>query len=467
MFKSWQISKWSNSSALIALVAGLCVALAGCDATSNGKVKQQSEAEQPAAAQAPEDEKEGEEKVEAEKTEEVRSQKQRLEEPDVSEEALNALVEGNTEFAFELYKKVADGEKNVFFSPFSISEALAMAYAGAAGDTAEGMAKALHVSADQALVHPAFNALDLHLMSLNEQAEKDESERPAPLELSIANSIWGQQGYGFKDDFLDTLALNYGAGLQVLDFVGQPDTARDTINEWVEDETKERIKDLLPQGAINADTRMVLTNAIYFKAGWFHQFQEEVTESGDFTRADDSTVKAELMAQRDHFEFADLGDFKAVELGYGQGEASMLVLLPEDIEAFQQDFGAETLQKVDEALERKYVELTLPRFEFTQTLLLSDILGDLGMAGAFSPAADFSNMSEENDLFIGDVVHKAFVAVDEEGTEAAAATALMMRTTSMPPEPVEFRADKPFVFLIRDAETKSVLFMGAVNDPSA
>ncbi|TDP75810.1 serpin family protein [Bradymonas sediminis] len=396
--------------------------------------------------------------------EEVRSDKQRVANPQVPQSDREELVKGNTDFAFDLYKEIAGQDKNLFFSPFSISEALTMTYAGARGETEAEMADVLHLSGDQVQVHPAFNWLDAHLMDLAETPINEESE---PFELAVANSIWGQAGYPFKADFLDTLALNYGAGLNTMDFKSQPEEARQEINKWVEGKTNERIKDLLPEGMITVDTRMVLTNAIFFKASWLYAFDEEVTAPGDFTLRDGSTVSADLMYQNTDLRYAELDNFKAVELPYDGGDVSMLVLLPEDLAAFEADLDADTIKDAVEALEFKDVQLTLPKFSFTLPLPLTDTLKDMGMTTAFSDDADFSGMNDLNELRITDVVHKAFVSVDEEGTEAAAATAVVVGVESSGPnELVDFKADKPFIFVIRANQTGSLLFVGRVLDPT-
>ncbi|AWV90224.1 serpin family protein [Bradymonas sediminis] len=395
---------------------------------------------------------------------EVRSDEQRVANPDVSESARQALVAGNTDFALDLYREIAAQDANLFYSPFSISEALAMTYAGARGETAAQMAATLHLNADQAMVHPAFNWLDAHLMNLGETPTNEGSH---PFELAVANSIWGQAGYQFEADFLDTLALNYGAGLNTMDFIEAPEASRQTINQWVEDKTKERIKDLIPEGAITQDTRMVLTNAIYFKASWLYAFEESMTAAGDFNKLDGSTLSVDLMQQTNYLSYAQMDGFEALELPYDGGDVSMLILLPEDLAAFEQGLDSATLSATIEALENTYTKITLPKFEYTLDLPLAQTLQDMGMTDAFSSSADLSGITGTRDLVISDVVHKAFVAVDEEGTEAAAATAVIGGATSVPPEPVDFRVDKPFIFMIRANQTGSLLFVGRVLEPNA
>jgi len=395
---------------------------------------------------------------------EIRSEKQRVANPDVSQTEREALVAGNTAFALDLYREISADDQNLFYSPFSISEALAMTYAGARGETAAQMADTLHLNPQHDRVHPGFNWLDAHLMSLGEAPVNEGSEA---FELAVANSIWGQNGYHFEAEFLDALALNYGAGLNTMDFIGASEDSRQTINQWVEQQTNERIKDLLPEGSVNSDTRMVLTNAIYFKASWLYAFEKNATTTGTFTRNDGSTVSAQFMEQTTHLKYAQLDGYKALELPYDGGNVSMLVLLPEDLDAFEQNLSPETLDATLGALETQNVHLRLPKFEFTLSLPLGSTLESMGMHDAFSPNADFSGMTGARDLQITGVLHKAFVSVDEEGTEAAAATAVIAGTTSVPLDPLEFRADQPFIFMIRANQTGSLLFVGRVLDPSA
>ncbi|AWV90225.1 serpin family protein [Bradymonas sediminis] len=395
---------------------------------------------------------------------EVRSDKQRVANPQVSESARQALVAGNTDFALDLYREIAGEDKNLFYSPFSISEALAMTYAGARGETAAQMAETLHLNTQQDQVHPAFNWLDAHLMNLGETPFNEGSE---PFELAVANSIWGQTGYHFEEAFLDTLALNYGAGLHTLDFNGAHEASRQTINGWVEDQTNDRIKDLIPAGVITKDTRLVLTNAIFFKASWLHAFEKNDTAAGEFTRVDNSTLQVDLMEQTNFLKYAQMEGYQAVELPYDGGDVSMLILLPEDLAAFEQNLDAATLSATVDALSVQNTTVTLPKFEFKLDLPLGETLQDMGMTEAFSDDADLSGMTGTRELMVSDVVHQAFVAVDEEGTEAAAATAVVVGPGSEPPEPVEFRADKPFIFMIRANQTGSLLFVGRVLEPNA
>jgi serpin B len=348
-----------------------------------------------------------------------------------------------------------------------------MTYAGARGETEEQMADALHFTLPQDDLHPAFNALDQELARRGEGAEgKDEADKQHPegFRLNIANAVWGQKDYAFLEAFLDALATNYGAGLRVLDFAGAPEESSVTINEWVSEETEGRIENLIPQGAIDSLTRLVLTNAIYFNAAWANPFGKGATQDGPFTLLDGGEVTVPMMRRAESFGYARGEGYQAVELPYDGREMSMVILLPErdGFEAFEDSLGAEQVQAIAEDLEYGQVVLTMPKFEFDSGFSLNQALEAMGMPAAFSAGADFSGMTGSKDLFISDVLHKAFVSVDEEGTEAAAATAEVVKLVAKPVEsPVAVTIDHPFLFLIRDIETGAILFVGRVVDPGA
>ncbi len=401
------------------------------------------------------------------------SEKERVASPEVPDADLNTLVEGNSAFAFHLYRLLVEekGDKNLFYSPYSISLALAMTYAGARGETEQEMAEALRFHLPQAKLHPAFNALDQELARRGEGGEEgDESdgEDAEKFRLNIANAIWGQEDYEFLSSFLDLLAEHYGAGLRVLDFAGAPEESRAIINDWVSEQTEEKIKDLLPPGSINSLTRLVLTNAIYFNATWAYPFEEGTTEDGPFTLLNGSEVQVPLMRQVETLRYGEGSGYQAVELPYAGHEMSMVILLPAEgeLEAFEASLDAAEVQAIIQELERQPVALTMPKFEYDARLSLAETLAALGMPLAFSGEADFSGMTGSRGLFISEVVHKAFVSVDEEGTEAAAATAVVMVESAAPGEPVEMTVDHPFIFLIRDMETGAILFVGRVVDPT-
>jgi serpin B len=396
----------------------------------------------------------------------ARSAKERVTSPDVAGPDLAEMVGGNSAFAFDLYQILTEGNENVFYSPYSISVALAMTYAGARGETERQMADALRFVLSQDRLHPAFNGLDLELARRGEGAEGKDEEG---FRLNVVNAIWGQAGYEFLSEFLDVLAENYGAGLRVLDFENAPEASRVTINDWVSEQTEGRIEDLIPQGVINAMTRLVLTNAIYFNGAWDNPFEPEMTADGTFHLLDGSEVSVPMMRQTKSFGYAEGEGVQAVELPYDGQELSMVVLLPDagEFEAFEDALDAGRVDAIVKDISYRQVALSLPKFEVESDFSLVDALAAMGMPDAFSDAADFSGMTGNRDLFIAEVIHKAFVSVDEAGTEAAAATAVVMEKMAMPEEPVEVTVDRPFVFLIRDVETGAILFVGRVVDPSA
>ena len=396
----------------------------------------------------------------------IQSEKQRVTSPDVDEADLAILVDGNSAFAFDLYQALKEGDDNLFYSPYSISLALTMTYAGARGDTAQQMADTLHFILPQDRLHPTLNSLDIELSQRGQGAEGEDGEA---FRLNIVNAIWGQKDYQFLSTFLDALAENYGAGLRLLDFVNAPEESRLTINNWVSDQTEGRIEDLIPQGLISALTRLVLTNAIYFNAAWQYPFSEDMTVDGPFYPLDGGKVTVPMMKQTEFFGYTEGDGYQAVELEYDGGELSMIILLPQadQFDTFEASLDAQLVDSIVKAVEPKQVTLTMPRFEFESSFSLREILAMMGMPVAFSGDADFSGMTGNRDLFIADVVHKAFVSVDEAGTEAAAATAVVMELTAVPGEPVEVTIDRPFIFLIRDFETGAILFVGRIMNPNA
>jgi serpin B len=394
----------------------------------------------------------------------LQSDKPRNTAPAVSEGDLAALVAGNNAFAFDLYQVLKQENANLFYSPYSLSEALAMTYAGARGETEKDMAKALSFDLPQNRLHPAFNSLDLQLKQRGEGAKGKDG---GGFRLNVANAIWGQKDYRFLDEYLDVLAQNYGAGLRIVDFINETEQSRLTINKWVSDQTEEKIKDLIPEGVINQLTRLVLTNAIYFNAAWEHPFQEHATSDGQFHLLDGGDVNVPMMRQSESFGYAEGDGYQAVELPYDGREMSMVVLLPAagQFNTFEDKLNAEFVTAITGNLKIQRVSLTMPKFEYESSFGLKKALDTLGMGVAFTDAADFSGMDGKHDLLIQDVVHKAFVSVDESGTEAAAATAVIVGLTSAPAEPVVMTIDRPFIFFIRDMQTGSIIFVGCVLKP--
>jgi len=396
----------------------------------------------------------------------LKSEKNRVTSPAVSEGDIDTLVGGNTAFGVDLYRSLSGGDGNLFYSPYSVSLALAMTYAGARGDTAQQMADTLHFDLPGDLLHPAFNSLDLELARRGEGAGGKDGEG---FRLNIVNALWGQRGYSFLPEFLDVIAENYGAGLRILDFVEAPEPSRVTINDWVSGQTEGRIENLIPEGAIDALTRLVLTNAIYFNAAWEYPFDVDATRDGSFNLLNGREVTVPMMRQTESLGYVDGDGYQAVELPYDGCELSMLLVVPDpgQFELFEASLDAERANEILAELEARRVSLSMPRFEFESGFSLKGVLAGMGMPDAFSTTADFSGMTGNRELFIGDVLHKAFVSVDEAGTEAAAATAVMMKLTAIPEEPVELTLDRPFIFLIRDIETGTVLFLGRVLNPGA
>ena len=384
--------------------------------------------------------------------------------PELNETDLATLVNGNNSFAFNLYQVLKDEKSNLFYSPYSISAALAMTYAGARGDTEKAMAEALRFDLSQDRLHPAFNGLDLQLEQRGEGAKGMDGEG---FRLNIVNAIWGQKDYRFLDEYLDILAQNYGAGLRIVDFINETEQSRLTINKWVSDQTEGRIEDLIPQGVINQLTRLVLTNAIYFNAAWEHQFQEGATSDEPFHLLDGSEVTVPMMHQTEPFGYAVGNGYQAIELPYDGRELSMVILLPEEggFDVFEENLTMESITPALDNLEVQQIALTMPKFEYESSFGLKDALTTLGMGVAFTMDADLSGMDGKKELFIQDVVHKAFVAVDESGTEAAAATAVVVGLKSAPMEPVTMTIDRPFIFFIRDIQTGSIIFVGRVLNP--
>jgi len=376
-----------------------------------------------------------------------------------SQEAdVSAVVKGDNEFAFDLYGRLRHHDGNLFFSPNSISTALAMTYAGARGDTADEMARALHFTLPPEQLHPAFGAL---------VRELNGAGRKRGYQLSVANALWGRKGYGFKDDFLRLARANYGGGLREVDFARNAEGARKEINSWVEKQTREKIKDLLKPSDVTPGTPLILTNAIYFKGDWLSPFKKEQTRDEPFAIGGGTRVTARMMHQTAKFRYHDSGTTQVLELPYAGKELSMVVLLPKAVEGLADLESSLTADRVAGWLSRlreQEVVVSLPRFQTTAEFRLRDQLSALGMRRAFTNA-DFSGITDKEGLSISDVIHKAFVDVNEEGTEAAAATAVISRGLSPSKQPV-FRADHPFVFLIRDTRHGSVLFLGRVVNPT-
>ena len=367
-------------------------------------------------------------------------------------------------FAADLYDLLLEQQPdaNLVFSPASIALALAMTSAGAKGTTLDEMNAVLHAT-DPATFHRAMNGLAALLDGLDQQQDNaaEGGTGVSEVKLNIANSLWGQSGLSFEQAFLDLLAAEYGAGLETVDYTANPEAARGAINEWVAEATEERIPQLLAPGSITADSRLTLVNAIYLKANWLDTFSEEMTADEPFTTAAGAEVTAAMMHRTDDMAYAEGAGWQAVELPYVFGSLSFTAVLADDA-------TGPAIEEVQGAIGARRVDLGLPRFDIETSTSLADTLAQLGMATAFSGAADFSGMTAAERLVIGDVIHQANITTDEIGTEAAAATAVVMDVTSapMPTEPVVLTFDRPFTFWLRERSTGAVLFMGRVADPS-
>jgi serpin B len=389
----------------------------------------------------------------------AQSELARITDPKLSAADGTTFGKDNRSFTFDLYGELSKKPGNLFYSPYSISTALAMTYAGARTETATEMEQALHFSLGQNTLHAAFNATDVALGKRKTELSEN-SQRPQTgngFELTLVNQAWGRKGYAFLDSYLDVLGQNYGAGLFLLDF-GQSEKARATINSWVQEQTKDRIKDLLPINSISGSTALVLTNAIYFKASWQQTFDKSKTAPGTF-HADTGDVSVDMMHQDTKLQYAAVGGAQMLSLPYVSTNVSMLLILPPDGDLA---LDVDAFDALQQELSEHIVVLSLPKWSFESENPLKEPLMALGMEAAFG-AADFSGMDGHGGLFISEVYHKAFVAVDEEGTEAAAATAVALNESASPPVTLTF--DRPFLFAIYDKPTGQVLFFGRVAKP--
>jgi serine protease inhibitor len=368
-------------------------------------------------------------------------------------------------FGLDLYRAVATDTPNAVFSPASIALALGMARAGARGQTAAEMDAVLHdLATDE---HAAWlNALDQALASRS-GTYRDMGDNALAVALRIANAPFAQRGMPLEQAYLDALAARYGAGLRLVDYEADTEGARKTINGWVDEQTEQRIPELLAPGVLTPLSRLTLVNAVYLKAPWLTPFGEAATETGPFTRPDGSTVGVPLMAVSESMRYAAGSGWRAVDIPYVGGALAMTVIVPDDLAAFGQRLTGDEMAAIVAALSDTQVSLVLPRFSIETKTELADALAALGMPSAFDDGrADFSGITNAEQLVISAVVHQANIDVDEKGTEAAAATAVGMRAFAMPAEPLSLRVDRPFIFALRDVPTGAILFLGRVTDPS-
>lgn len=381
---------------------------------------------------------------------------------------LTKLVGAELELARDLIAAMPDEKGNLVLSPLSIYQALAMAAAGAKGDTAAELAKVLKFPLPPERIHAALGALEVELMS-RASAEGRKKAEPA-FTLNVANALFGQTGRTFEPAFLELLATHYGAGMQLVDYQADPDAARKRINGWVSEQTRERIPELLQKPNVTDATRLVLVNAVYFLAKWDAPFEKEWTKPGPFTRADGSKLQVERMNQTRHMELSIVDGARALKLPYKGGKVACWIVLPSEtakLDALVQDLPAK-LPALTAAPKLEFVSLSLPKLKTGWRGALVPPFQKLGMSLATNAdKADFSGMDGTKELFVGSITHQTFLAVDEEGTEAAAATAVEMTAGGVPPKPIPFAVDRPFLLVIRDEPTGAVLFLARIMDPSA
>jgi serpin B len=381
-------------------------------------------------------------------------------------ESFDSIRESYGSFAMDLFMEVKDENSNVFLSPYSVSTALGMTYAGAAGQTAAEMKKTLQLTLENKEAHQAMGTLRQNI-----------SCRPdVKYELVTANALWGQDGYAFNPDYLKNLDTFYASPLRVVDFKAAVEQARTDINAWVAQETQNKILDLIPEGKLDASTRLVLTNAIYYKGAWVHPFVELDTEEKPFKLVSGEAVNVPTMTTEAPYDYFEDDNVQAIELpiiATEQGptvDQAFLIVLPKgdwnEIRTFLSNDGIHRLRR---NFAETQIRLYAPKFKFTSSFSLATALQTLGMQTAFDPKrADFSNlyMPNEAPIYLSDVIHKAFVDFNEKGVEAAAATAVIgSETSSIPPEPMILNIDRPFFFAILDKPTDVILFMGQVTDP--
>lgn len=377
-------------------------------------------------------------------------------------------ADGQSKFATAMHGQVRALDGNLVYSPFSMTSALAMLYVGAKGNTATEMKSALSFQLDGAPLFSAFNWADQELASRGKGAKSADGK---PFRLNVVNDVWSQTGFAFDPTYLDTLAEHFGTGVHVQNFKLDPEGSRETINDYVQKVTESRIKDLLPEKSIDTSTRLVLTNAVYMNAHWKVPFEPKATNDAPFTKLDAQKANVKMMHQETYFSALVGNGYSAVELPYEDDNLSMLLVIPDagTFGAFEGNFDAAKLKAVRTGMKVERVELAMPRFEFPSTIPASDVMKKLGMVSAFGGGADLSGITTSEPLKVAEIFHKAFIKVQENGTEAAAATAVVIGPTSAAPieNRVKINADRPFMFVISDKPTGTVLFMGRVLDPNA
>lgn len=371
----------------------------------------------------------------------------------------NGVVEANNLFSIDLYDKYKSEDGNLFFSPYSISSALSMTYEGAKGQTAEEMQAVLHLPDGKNKIRSDFVSI------YNELNKADKNYK-----LTTANALWAQEDYPFVNEYFNVVDEYYDGKVTNLDFKTDTENSRVTINNWVEDKTNDKIKDLIPAGMLSPATRLVLTNAIYFKANWSSQFDAKDTWDGKFKLGSGESVDARMMYQTSNYNYGETSDLQILEMDYLGNDLSMLIILPKEnnMAQIENTFSVEKLEDWKDYMQTEKVRVTLPKFKFETKYFMAEDLKEMGMPTALYPDADFTGMSPTDELFISQVIHQTFIEVAEYGTEAAAATAVIMGAGAAPEQeqPKIFRADHPFIFIIQQKDSGNILFMGRMSDPT-
>ena len=378
---------------------------------------------------------------------------------------VQAIAGGSNALAFDLYSQLAAQYGNLVFSPVSLESALGMVSAGAAGQTSRQMSESLHLTLPPERLHPAFAQL---LSAWNQQRGATDSPRSQwTVDLVVANRLWLQAGTKLRPDFVQLCRDHYGSDLQAVDFTAGDD-ARLAINDWVAGQTEGKIKELIAHGALTSVARLVLTNAVYFQGKWMQPFDPRYTTTGSFRVSEEKTVEVPMMHQQGRFGYCEQSGLQVLELPYAGGRFSLVVLLPSTMDGLgnlETQLSSEYFSDLLERLKPESVAVSLPRFLLGNQFQLGPILAKLGMPDAFSTAADFSGISDEADLRLSDIVHQSTINIYEEGTEAVAASGALMELKSIKPEAKQFRADHPFVFLLRDQLTGAIMFLGRLVEP--